>query len=94
MMCHPDYARPLKQSVTIRGHRTSVSLEPAFWEALKHIARKRTLTRNALVAEIDTARNTRTGLASAIRLYVLDWHRPNDHVDDSGGDRIDGDDRG
>ncbi|MFA6280744.1 MAG: ribbon-helix-helix domain-containing protein [Bdellovibrionales bacterium] len=59
----------LKRSVLIAGHRTSVSLEPAFWEELCVIAKKRGLSVNQLVAEIDAAR---TGnLSSALRLYVL-----------------------
>ena len=59
----------IKRSLTIAGHRTSVSLEPAFWEALKDIARRRDASVNALVAEIDAAR---TGnLSSAVRVFVL-----------------------
>ncbi|MDW4496388.1 ribbon-helix-helix domain-containing protein [Sulfitobacter sp. D35] len=63
--------RPVKHSVTLKGHRTSISLEPEFWQALREIARARDMAINALVAEIDVARGTSTGLASAIRLYVL-----------------------
>jgi predicted DNA-binding ribbon-helix-helix protein len=59
----------VKRSVVIDGHRTSVSLEPAFWEALKEIAERRSLSINKLIAEIDRGR---TGnLSSAIRVYVL-----------------------
>ncbi len=58
-----------KRSVVIEGHRTSVSLEAAFWEALQSIARDRGTTMNALVAEVD---RDRTGnLSSALRVYVL-----------------------
>jgi predicted DNA-binding ribbon-helix-helix protein len=66
-----------KRSVTIDGHRTSVSLEDAFWSELAAIARRRGLSLNALVGEIDHARS-RNGrgepgnLSSALRLYVLD----------------------
>lgn len=67
--------RPEKRSLTLRGHRTSVSLEPAFWEAFRDIARAEGRPLNALAAEIDAGRGTETGLASAIRLHVLAWHR-------------------
>ena len=62
-----------KRSVVIAGHRTSVSLEDAFWQPLREIATQRGVSLNALVAEIDDAR---TGnLSSAIRIHVLDWMR-------------------
>ena len=58
-----------KHSVLIAGHRTSVSLEPEFWTALREIATRRGLSLNALVAGIDTARAG--NLSSALRLFVL-----------------------
>lgn len=67
-----------KRSVTIDGHRTSISLEDAFWAELSEIARSRGLSLNALAAEIDHARGTPQdgnaggNLSSALRLYVLD----------------------
>ncbi len=64
-------ARPQKRSVTLKGHRTSVSLEDAFWHELKRLAAQRKMAINALVSEIDVARGTEIGLASAIRLHVL-----------------------
>lgn len=64
-------ARPIKRSLTLHGHRTSVSLEAAFWEAFRAIAAERNQTLNALAAEIDAAREGDAGLASAIRIYVL-----------------------
>lgn len=64
-------ARPEKHSLTLRGHRTSVSLERAFWEAFREMAASRGLTLNQLAAEIDETRQGDTGLASAIRLHVL-----------------------
>jgi predicted DNA-binding ribbon-helix-helix protein len=67
--------RPEKRSLTLRGHRTSVSLEPAFWAAFREIAAARGLPLNALAAEIDAARGADTGLATAIRLHVLDHFR-------------------
>ena len=59
-----------KRSVTIRGHRTSVSLESAFWEALRESAAAEAKTVAALVAEIDAARGAEP-LSSAIRVHLL-----------------------
>jgi len=67
--------RPQKHSLTLNGHRTSVSLEPAFWRAFRDIAEARGLPYNKLAEEIDTARGADTGLASAIRLYILAYFR-------------------
>ena len=64
-----------KRSLSIRGHRTSLSLEDGFWEELTAIAAERGQPINALAAEIDEARGTEMGLASAIRLYVLRHYR-------------------
>jgi predicted DNA-binding ribbon-helix-helix protein len=61
-----------KHSVTVAGHRTSISLEVAFWEALQTIASKQGLSVNRLIADIDEARST--NLSSAIRVFVLE-HR-------------------
>lgn len=63
--------RPVKHSVTLRGHRTSVSLEDEFWVEFRAIAAEKNIPINALVAEIDVDRGVDVGLASAIRLYVL-----------------------
>lgn len=68
-------ARPAKHSLTLRGHRTSVSLEPAFWEAFRAIAAERGTTVNALAAAIDEGRTGDAGLASAIRVFVLRHHQ-------------------
>lgn len=58
-----------KRSVTLAGHRTSLSLEAEFWEALKAAARAESLSLNALIARIDAQR---TGnLSSAVRVYLL-----------------------
>jgi predicted DNA-binding ribbon-helix-helix protein len=65
-------ARPVKHSLTLRGHRTSVSLEDAFWREFRRIARDRGQPVNALAAEIDEARGTDASLASAIRVFVLE----------------------
>ena len=67
--------RPVKRSLTLRGHRTSVSLEDAFWRAFREIAEARDMPINALAAEIDEGRDIEVGLASAIRVYVLAWYR-------------------
>jgi predicted DNA-binding ribbon-helix-helix protein len=66
---------PLKRSVTIAGHQTSISLEPVFWEALEAAAAERALPLNALVAAIDHARisgEEPPNLASAIRTWLMD----------------------
>ena len=64
-------ARPVKHSVTLKGHRTSISLEEPFWKELRRIASEKDQPINALVADIDAARGMESGLASAIRVYVL-----------------------
>ena len=66
-----DDARPQKHSLTLHGHRTSVSLEAPFWRAFLQIAEAEGKTINGLAAEIDDARLGSSGLATAIRLYVL-----------------------
>lgn len=67
--------RPVKRSLTLKGHRTSVSLEDEFWQAFRDIAKKKDIPINVLAAEIDVVRNPETGLASAIRVFILDWYR-------------------
>ncbi len=64
-------ARPVKHSVTLRGHRTSISLEDEFWNEFRQISRDLDVPINALVAQIDAERGLDAGLASAIRVYVL-----------------------
>jgi len=64
-----------KRSVTIDGHRTSISLEDAFWRELTALAQGRQLSLNGLVAEIDHARGTDGNLSSALRVYVLEQLR-------------------
>jgi predicted DNA-binding ribbon-helix-helix protein len=68
-------SRPVKHSLTLRGHRTSVSLETPFWLAFREIAAARGIPLNTLAEEIDEARAADEGLASAIRLHVLAWFR-------------------
>lgn len=62
--------RPVKRSLTLKGHRTSVSLEDIFWKAFRDIAAARNQPINALASEIDANRGD-IGLASAIRVFVL-----------------------
>ncbi len=67
------YHPPVKRSMTIAGHQTSISLEPLFWDALKAAAEAAALPINAVVAQIDVERlesDTPCGLASAIRLWL------------------------
>ncbi|MEO1721316.1 MAG: ribbon-helix-helix domain-containing protein [Pseudomonadota bacterium] len=78
---HPERAwppgrhPPVKRSLTIKGHRSSVTLEEPFWQGFREIARTRNLSFNALAAEIDAARNPESPLASAIRVYVFETLR-------------------
>ena len=63
-----------KRSISIKGHRTSILLEPEFWAALERAAKSRRLTLPALVAELDEARMKKSppaGLASALRVFAL-----------------------
>jgi predicted DNA-binding ribbon-helix-helix protein len=64
----------VKRSIVIAGHKTSVSLEDAFWQGLKQIAAERDVTLSDLVATIDTDRR-QGNLSSAIRLFVLDYYQ-------------------
>jgi predicted DNA-binding ribbon-helix-helix protein len=64
----------IKRSIVIAGHKTSVSLEDAFWTSLKDIADDRNVTLSDLVSSIDTDRQ-HGNLSSAIRLFVLDHYR-------------------
>ena len=68
-----DAGRIRKRSVLVAGHHTSVSLESAFWSALKDIAGARGTSVNALVTEIDDSRDG--NLSSALRVFVLDHFR-------------------
>lgn len=63
-----------KRSLTIAGHRTSIALEPEFWDALGAIAEARGLGLAALIAEIDETRQS-ANLSSALRVTILDWYR-------------------
>ncbi len=68
------YHPPVKRSVEIAGHKTSISLEPVFWDMLKRAAARENIPVNALVARIDAERigaETPPGLASAIRVWLV-----------------------
>jgi len=73
----------VKRSIVIAGHKTSVSLEDAFWKGLKDIAGSRDMTLSELVAAIDSERR-HGNLSSAIRLFVLDHYR-NLHAEEKSG---------
>lgn len=73
----------IKRSIVIAGHKTSVSLEDAFWSGLKEIAMERAMTLSELVASIDTGRQ-HGNLSSAIRLFVLDHYRGGTYAHDNG----------
>ncbi|MDF1779118.1 MAG: ribbon-helix-helix domain-containing protein [Rhizobiaceae bacterium] len=62
-----------KHSITIRGHRTSFSLEDAFWQELRTIAQAQQKPLASLVTEIDEHRDPDDNLSSAVRLYILRW---------------------
>lgn len=80
---------PRKRSLTLQGHRTSVSLEDAFWRRLVALAARRGRSVNALVAEIDAARDPTVPLASVLRVYLIETlSRAGDPPD---GDASDGD---
>ena len=68
------YHPPVKRSVEIAGHKTSISLEPLFWDMLRRAAEEADLPLNALVAQIDVERmqaDEPPGLAGAIRLWLV-----------------------
>jgi predicted DNA-binding ribbon-helix-helix protein len=64
--------RPVKRSLTLQGHRTSVSLEAAFWTEFRRLAEAGGKSVNGLAAEIDARRTPPGSLASAIRVHVLE----------------------
>ncbi len=67
----PQSVRIVKHSVVIAGHRTSVSLEDAFWRALKDIAAQESVSLAALIARVDAGRGE-ANLSSALRVFVLE----------------------
>ena len=74
---HPNQSatmRPIKRSFNIKGHRTSISLEAPFWDALKHAADEQNVTLAKLVETIDNSRQD-SGLSSAVRIWLLHYFR-------------------
>lgn len=67
-------ARPLKRSFSIKGHRTSISMEEPFWEALQQAAARENTSLAGLIAAIDKSRGS-AGLSSAVRVWILDYYR-------------------
>ncbi len=72
--------RPVKRSFTIGGHRTSISLEAPFWEALKEIA-ARTKTPIARIVQDVDSRRSGEGLSSTVRIWILDYYRKPETAD-------------
>lgn len=73
------YHPPVKRSVEIAGHKTSISLEPVFWDMLRDVAAEESVSINALVARIDADRiasERPPGLASAIRVWLVTARLP------------------
>lgn len=66
--------RPVKRSFTIGGHRTSISLEAPFWDALKEISRRERKSLAQLVQGVDASRED-SGLSSAVRVWILVYYR-------------------
>ena len=64
----------VKRSIVVAGHKTSVTLEDAYWKSLKEIASGRNMTVSSLVTAVDSER-PQSNLSSAIRLFVLDFYR-------------------
>jgi predicted DNA-binding ribbon-helix-helix protein len=67
--------RPVKRSFTIGGHRTSISLEAPFWDALRDIAKREKQSLAQLVQSIDVQRNDDGGLSSSVRIWILNYFR-------------------
>jgi predicted DNA-binding ribbon-helix-helix protein len=65
-----DFGKPLKRSVSIARHRTSLSLELSYWATLKTVAERKKISLSKLVSEIDSVRGT-VNLSSAVRQFVL-----------------------
>ena len=74
----------VKRSIILNGHRTSVSLEDAFWDGLKAIAGKRLMTVSDLIGNIDATRQ-QGNLSSSLRLFVLEYYRSQSNGDGGGG---------
>ena len=68
-------SRPLKRSFSIAGHRTSISLEAAFWDAFRELCRADGISMAAMLARIDRERGSEAGLSGAVRVWILQRYR-------------------
>ncbi|MGI9478970.1 MAG: ribbon-helix-helix domain-containing protein [Hyphomicrobiaceae bacterium] len=68
-------SRPLKRSFSIAGHRTSISLEAAFWDAFRELCRADGVSMAAMLARIDRERGSEAGLSGAVRVWILQRYR-------------------
>lgn len=75
--------KPQKRSFSIAGHRTSISLEAPFWDALKELAQREHISMSEFVARIDKTRGD-TNLSSAVRVHILSAYRDGDATKSSG----------
>ena len=67
--------RPVKRSFSIAGHRTSISLEAAFWDAFRELCQNDGVAMAAMLARIDRERGSAAGLSSAVRVWILQRYR-------------------
>ena len=85
--CHAllpfDASRPVKRSFSIAGHRTSISLEAAFWDAFRELCEADCVAMAARLAEIDRARGDQSGLSGAVRVWILTRYRDQAGTDDA-----------
>lgn len=68
-------SRPVKRSFSIAGHRTSISLETAFWDAFRELCRDDGVAMAAMLARIDRDRGSASGLSGAVRVWILQRYR-------------------
>lgn len=64
-----------KRSVLLQGHKTSITMEDAFWDAIKTIADQSHCSVNTVIADIDAQRDPSANLSSCVRVYILEWYR-------------------
>lgn len=68
-------SRPVKRSFSIAGHRTSISLEAAFWDAFRELCREDDISMASMLARIDRERGSSAGLSGAVRVWILQRYR-------------------
>lgn len=71
----PQPSRPVKRSFSIAGHKTSISLEAAFWDAFRDLCQEEGVALAARIAEIDRGRGAAAGLSGAVRVWILQRYR-------------------